>query len=345
LQALLCLPSVGRTFNVGMISEYLADSLISRDETFFLDCFRLPAATTMEVGSSRKSILGYWTPAGMDELHLRTEDEYVEHLAELLAKATARRARTVSKIGVLLSGGLDSSAAACFALSATQTGPVASFGIETFSLIFPGMPCDESPAIESFLLRTGMKGHKIDACQPNLEGWSRNLRQFKDFPDSPIGAAYYPLFSLASKSGCKVMLGGWGSDDWLGGGPGIYADLLSHGGIRAIKHRFLHDVKQRGLGNAFWLMFDNGVRPVLRRGILDATGLRQLPFRSGKSSSPLWLSRAMAEVFLARRKLAAAKEVPKIASYRKAGQLRWLNSGMFAVNAEIQERTCAWNAI
>lgn len=346
LQPLLGLPWVARKFNTGMISEYLADSLISRDDTFFQDCFRLPAATTLMFGDSRKSTGNYWAPTDARELYLGAKDEYVDHLADLLAKATARRVRTISRVGVLLSGGVDSASVACFTRSEMMQRAVGGhFGIETFSLVFPGMACDEEQTIKEFLTRTGLGGHSLAANQPNLEGWRRNLELFKDFPDSPTGAAYYPLLEMASDHGCKVLLGGWGSDDWIGGGTGIYADVVSRGGVGTIRIRLLQDIQQRGLGNALRLMLSYGARPALRRVILAATGLRQLPFRRRQAAPPPWLGVAMAEALRARRKLAAANDNYETASHHKVGMLRWLNSGMFALNAELQERSCSWHGI
>lgn len=345
LQPLLGLPWVTRKFNTGMISEYLADSLISRDDTFFQDCFRLPAATTLMFGDSRKSTGNYWVPTDARELHLGAKDEYVDHLADLLAKATARRVRTISRVGVLLSGGVDSASVACFAQSEMmQRAAGGNFGIETFSLIFPGMACDEEQTIKEFLSRTGLRGHRLAANQPNLEGWRRNLELFKDFPDSPTGAAYYPLLKMASDHGCKVLLGGWGSDDWIGGGGGIYADLISRGGLSEIGGCFLQKIRQRGFRNALHLMFTYGVRPVVYHAILSATGLRYLPFRRHMAPPP-WLGTAMAQEFQMRRELAMMNYHQATVGYHKAGLLRWLNSGMFALNAELQERSCAWHGI
>ena len=345
LQPLLKLPWVARKFNTGMISEYLADSLISRDETFFQDCFRLPAAAMLTIGSSGKWTGNYWTPTDVRELHLGTKGEYVDYLADLLTNATARRVRTISKVGVLLSGGVDSSSVACFAHSVMCRKVGVNLGIETFSLVFPGMACDEEQSINAFLSETGLRGHKLAANQPNLEGWKRNLEFFQDVPDSPIGAAYYPLLSMASERGCKVLLGGWGSDDWIGGGPGIYADLVLHGGFAAIKNRLSRDIQQRGFGNALRLLFTYGVRPMIRQEILATTGLRQLPFRRRHTAPPPWLGAAMAEAFRAREKLATANDRCKTMSHHKTGMLRWLNGGMFALNAELQERSCAWYGI
>ncbi len=61
------------------------------------------------------------------------------------------------EVPLALSGGLDSSSVACVAQSLINTGTISKNGFETFSMVFPGWPCDESDYIHD----VGQKWKKI----------------------------------------------------------------------------------------------------------------------------------------------------------------------------------------
>ena len=342
IAGLLLAPGITRDLNPGAITEYLADSPLGNQETFFRDCMRLPAGHRLVADARGIRISRYWCPEDSEPLLLPTYQDYVERLSELLARATAQRLRSHRPIGTLLSGGVDSSAIACFAMSGLQrfSGPA----LQTYSLVFPGLPCDEQAAILKFLDRMNAapgQRHLFIGSAPNLDGLEASLAR-PDMPDSPIGAAYYPLYADAAARGCRIMLGGWGADDWIGGGTGRMTDQTKYGGIAAIPSWLLAQSRSHGRQQAMERLFRHGIRPRLARLMRRSTWLSRA--RLLRTRGPAWLAPEITEL-LRRRRLATLAEKPESGSYRKAETLRWLHSGMFANNTVLQEAGCAMHGL
>ncbi|MGH9729510.1 MAG: asparagine synthase-related protein, partial [Candidatus Acidiferrales bacterium] len=76
--------------------------------TSFADIRRLPRAHTLRWSRSGLELREYWRPPTDGAIAYRRRHEYLEHFNELLVSAVEDRLRT-NKVGILLSGGLDSS--------------------------------------------------------------------------------------------------------------------------------------------------------------------------------------------------------------------------------------------
>src|SRR5258706_348396 len=82
--------------------------------TVFSDIRRVPSGTSLTLSSSM-AIRRYWEPSPDREIKYQRRAEYVEHFQDLLAHAVDDRLRT-NRIGVSMSGGLDSTSVAAVAL-------------------------------------------------------------------------------------------------------------------------------------------------------------------------------------------------------------------------------------
>src|SRR5262249_18723173 len=145
----------------------------------------------------------------------RTDGEYAEHFRAVFEEAVRCRLRSHRPVGCEVSGGLDSSSVAVVANHLRQAGAAASPGLETVSMTFPGLPCDQQPYIQA-VLRTpaGVPTHVLPH-RGQSEDPDGDVRRFADLPDFPNGAAFRPLRARAHERGCRVLLTGLGGDEWL----------------------------------------------------------------------------------------------------------------------------------
>ena len=110
-------PAVSRDLNDAAIGDFLLFGANQEvDTTSFRDIRRLPpghCATWSKASSARRR---YWTLPIEEPIHFKRAGEYTERFVELLKTALRDRLRT-RRVGVLMSGGLDSPTLAAVALS------------------------------------------------------------------------------------------------------------------------------------------------------------------------------------------------------------------------------------
>lgn len=97
--------------------QKLADFLVlfqDPETTFFAGIQRLPAGHLLIADRDGTRVRRYWD-LSFPQLRLRSDAEYVEAFREVFSEAVRCRLRSVGEVGVMLSGGLDSSSVAAVA--------------------------------------------------------------------------------------------------------------------------------------------------------------------------------------------------------------------------------------
>ncbi|MDD3883609.1 MAG: asparagine synthase (glutamine-hydrolyzing) [Gallionella sp.] len=137
-------------------------------------------------------------------------EELVEEADALLREAVRLRMRSDVPIGVLLSGGLDSS------LIAACAAQVASRPIMTFTMGQPGSGLDETHYAAVVARHVNTDHHVLELSRPSLDVLDE-LAPYVDEPiaDSSIIPTY--LVSKLTAQHVKVALGGDGGDELFGG--------------------------------------------------------------------------------------------------------------------------------
>ena len=110
-------PAVSRDLNEQAIADFLLFGA-NREEnsTSFRAISRLPPAHSITWSNATPRLRRYWTLPIEEPIHFRSADEYSERFLELLQAALRDRLRT-RRVGVLMSGGLDSPTLAAVAAS------------------------------------------------------------------------------------------------------------------------------------------------------------------------------------------------------------------------------------
>jgi len=142
--------------------------------------------------------------------------ETVERFRALFLDAVRLRlTRADVEVGSCLSGGVDSSSIVC-SLQRLEAGRARRH--QTFSIVFPGTPIDESPYVRDVVGWTGVRSHRTTTGGEALLAQIDRLVAAQDEPFAAAGVfAQWEVMRLAHRAGIKVLLDGQGADELLGG--------------------------------------------------------------------------------------------------------------------------------
>jgi len=241
-------------------ARYITQHLLETDpqRTFFEGISKLPAGHYAELDlRSRKPELKltryYRAAAGSGQWPMQ---EAKERLQYLLRDSIALQLRSDVKVGVLLSGGIESSAIACIAQRHTRDK--SDSDISLLSLTSKGSPFDEGPYVEKVERHIGATAERIDIGRDAVK-FLDLLSEVQWFNDEPItsfsAVAYYQMMARARELGITVLLTGQGADEIFCGYKkylGFYLQsLLREGNVSgfgkevakfAINGAFVYDV-------------------------------------------------------------------------------------------------------
>lgn len=258
------------------------------DESFFEHVARLPASHYAVVderalAAGRIEPVRYWEPQPEP---VDNEHDAIERFRSLLHDAVRLRLRSDVPVGVTLSGGLDSSSAACVAGRVRAEGP--GEPLTAFHVEYEGAGYSE----RAFAARAAQaSGASLVVLQPGALDLARGWEAFVWHMEQPVaGLSYYSNFQilrLIRDHGVPVVLSGQGGDELLLGYERYrtYELLfaLRQGRLgrvfREIRHSRRHGsmplVKQALYGLYFSLPCLRArrrralVRPFLRRGFFE----------------------------------------------------------------------------
>jgi asparagine synthetase B (glutamine-hydrolysing) len=99
-------------------------------------------------------------------------------------------------------------------------------GFTTFSLVYPGLSCDESSYIDDAVDMWNVESNRLRPDAPRPSVYFEDSYRYEDFPDYPNGVMSNSISVLARRKGLRVLLTGAGGDEWLTGSFYHYADFL-----------------------------------------------------------------------------------------------------------------------
>ena len=229
LKGLLALPEVPQRPNPLAIAHVLVAWPAQAAPTCYEGILRLPPAHAMTVTPQGAEVKRYWYLEHTPDLHLSTDDEYLDAFLEVYTEAVRCRLRCSAPVGVTLSGGLDSGSVAALAarelgkegqrLAAYSSVPIA----DTEALVGRGEFGDETQFIEATAQSAGnIDLNYIEARQVSpVQGIERALF-IHDQPAHSAANMYWltALMAEAQRQGLGAMLtgqGGNGTISWTGG--------------------------------------------------------------------------------------------------------------------------------
>lgn len=177
--------------------------------TMFADVSRLPPAHVLvSSGSGLHQVQRYWTFEPPATRHYRDQTEPVEEFAAALRRAVADRVRS-GPIGILMSGGLDSTSVG--AMAADVLGHAAPRSLRAFTGIYETVPTDEERQYSSLV--AAKLNIRIDHVP--LDGYALFDRWDNgDLPPEPttepMTATTADLLARAAEHGASVLTGDGG---------------------------------------------------------------------------------------------------------------------------------------
>ena len=222
--------------NEGMLAEHLTAFIVHTRETVFRDIWRVPPAHRLVATARHHALQRYWQPEPDRVLADATDEEYEEHLRAVLTDAIAARLRANGPAGVMLSGGVDSSAVTAIAAGLQRANGVAATAIESFSISIGGAG-DERAFFEAVTSQYGIAAHRLETALPRRGQFREEAARDLEVPAFPHAPTLDRLRALARDRGVRVLLTGMGGDDWLGASQWAMADLLTRGRWIALASR------------------------------------------------------------------------------------------------------------
>ena len=222
LKALLHQPGFSREIDPGALESFLAFNSIPSPLTIFAEARKLPAGHLLVAEQGEVELTRYArpTPVSADEVRTESEDVLAGELRERLRNSV--RAHLVSDVpvGVLLSGGIDSSALT--AMAAAESG----YRVSTFSIGFEESSFDELDQARLVARRYGTDHHELILRPDAVDLLPRLVEAFDEpFGDSSALPTY--LVSRLAADTVKVVLSGEGGDELFGGYYTYVADRLA----------------------------------------------------------------------------------------------------------------------
>ncbi|QXD16158.1 lasso peptide isopeptide bond-forming cyclase [Rhodocaloribacter litoris] len=230
IKALRALGLVSESPNERKIAEFLLIPVqVTPEMTFFRDAKAVPPAHTVLVpreGVSRAEM--YWALDPEREVRYNRDEDYIERFKELFDEAVRCRLRSITPVGSMLSGGLDSTSVACTA--ARQLQEAGKGPLHTYSAVFDSIPaCNERPYIEAALRMypEAMRPHFYAADQGSPLAHNEELTWYLERPNEGINAYLsWDLHHQAREQGVRVVLDGFDGDTTVSHGDGIFYELL-----------------------------------------------------------------------------------------------------------------------
>lgn len=211
--AILALPHVDTPLNHERVTDYLSNMEgADLSSTFFRGIHRLPPAHVLTVSRDGLVLRRYWELEPEPLLELESDEAYAGEFRALFVEAVRCRLRSAGPIGAMVSGGVDSNAAAAVAaglLASEGGGP-----LPTFSAVSPDEAnCRETSAIMAAIRSPGLAPTTISHAALGSLG-DELARQSHDSAEPFDGhmVMVRAIYLAAQRSGIKVVLDGIGGD-------------------------------------------------------------------------------------------------------------------------------------
>ncbi len=208
---LKALPGRGTEIDPQALDHYLALGYVPGSMCLVRGAEKLPpghcAEFDPETGAFRR--WAWWSLPSRHSAPTPPADELEARVLERLEAAVAIRLRADVPVGILLSGGLDSSILASLAARAGAS-------LEAFTISAPGTPLDEAPRAARLAEALGLRHHVLPLAAPRLD----TIAEFAAALDEPIGdSSLIPALMVAQMAArhVKVAIGGDGGDEVFGG--------------------------------------------------------------------------------------------------------------------------------
>jgi len=214
--------------NLPVLLDYLVLGLSEQSsETFFANVHSLPGGCNLVYDmSAHRFVISRYYELQPDQA-LRNADDVtaIAEYRQLLEDSVRLRLRSDVRVGVCLSGGLDSSSIA--AIAASRNAAVRAPPIAAITAASTNPKNDESAYAELVARKAGLD---LNLCTPTTEDFVNSIEEVVRIQEEPFSGPslvmQYYVFRKARELSCKVMLDGQGGDETLLGYERYYPSYV-----------------------------------------------------------------------------------------------------------------------
>jgi asparagine synthase (glutamine-hydrolysing) len=214
ITALLAHPAVTAAPDDDALADFVLDRWLDGERTCFREIHSVAPGQVVTVTRDGISTQQVWSFDPSRAIRYRDPDEYAEQFSFLFAQAVRRRMRGAGKAGVMVSGGIDSSAVLCQAavLSEREPGMPAVCGI---SMVFPeASEADEQRFLDDITGRYRTEIERVPVSELRLFEHARTVVAAIELP-CLAWDAQREVLRRANRSGCSVLMDGYYGDQVL----------------------------------------------------------------------------------------------------------------------------------
>jgi asparagine synthase (glutamine-hydrolysing) len=223
-------PAVSTRLNDLSIADFLLfDYNQDPALTAFADVQRLAPAHTLTCSAGTVRVDRYWTLPSDGDIRFRRQEDYVERFKEIWRAAVSDRVRT-ARVGVLMSGGMDSPAVAAAARKLVSDGP-APRDVRAYTVVVKSLIRDDERYYSGLVAQAlEIPVHYVTADDYQLyERWDLPEMHTPEPNHEPWTIALnYDLLQRAAGHS-RVMLTGQGGDPAMLGSSTYALSLLTSG--------------------------------------------------------------------------------------------------------------------
>ena len=252
-------PAISDRLNDAAIADFLLFGMnYDPASTSFADIHRLPRAHSLRWSASGLQLREYWRPPTDGAIHYPRRREYIEHFSELFKSAVEDRLRT-NKVGILLSGGLDSSSVAAVAHDLRKEKYPA-LELHAFTSTYQNISSDSDPIAARTVasaFQIPLHFSVVDSVGI-FDSWDDPNMHWPEPIDDPFAGSFLDEFKTIAAN-ARVLLSGEGADNLM------HFEMLRH-------FQVLRREKRAGrifldLAEHVWRRFQapDGIRGPMRR--------------------------------------------------------------------------------
>jgi len=220
-KAILAHPSVNAELDLQALRHYVSYDYVPAPMSIYKGISKLPAAHILTVENGEVRTRRYWNLKWNADANVRTEAAAANELRDLLSDAVRMRLVADVPLGILLSGGIDSSTVAAFATQhATEK-------VKTFSIGFEEDSFDESKYARAVAKHLNTEHYEEKLSAEKAGDLISDIGSWLDEPLADGSLIPTVLLSQFVRRHVTVALGGDGGDELFAGYPMYYAHKVA----------------------------------------------------------------------------------------------------------------------
>lgn len=272
-RGLFALGVVDRVLDESVLADFLAVERPDQSTSFYRNVRRVPGGHILVATEGGVRVRPFWRPDLIRELRLPSDEAYVEAFLEVYTRAVRAALRSAGGVGVMMSGGLDSSSVAAMAapVLADRGDRLAAFTEvppkDFTGPVIAGRYADETPFVESLARRYG--NIDLTFVRPDT-GWPFDGADDRyRAAEAPLRVAliiswWDALMASAQRQGVRVLLcGQCGNFTASYGGDGLLAQLIAGGRWRDAMREARALTGANAAGSTLRTLVSSGVLPLL----------------------------------------------------------------------------------